>query len=351
MKSRRTHVLTRTALYDLVWTEPVKIVAKRYKISDSGLAKICKRHGIPLPLRGHWAKLKHGKKTQRPALKPAPAGEEESVRIQEGSGPRPPAPPRPELEPPIASAVEWALQSENRIVVPEDASRSHRLVLEIARSMDRSWDGKRKTPEPLEQRRRRILDAFFRGVERARGTVTVRPYEGGFDVELFGSAFHLRCSEPERRVRVPLTPKELRNRQSWETRDWKNETRKTGILRIRVYGESERHKDFVDAQDASLDDRLTQVLVSLLRNTITIEERDRRAEAVRLFEVEAERKRFEEEKLEWRRQERRRRERERVVALVDEAARWRRCRGHPRLRRGCARYSQGSMDRLGARRG
>lgn len=48
------------------------IVAKRYGISDVGLAKICKKLSIPLPTRGYWAKLKAGqimKKMPLPKLK------------------------------------------------------------------------------------------------------------------------------------------------------------------------------------------------------------------------------------------------------------------------------------------
>ena len=54
--------LTRKELYDLVWSEPLSRLAKRYKISDNGLRKICKRMNIPLPAMGHWQKIQHNKK-------------------------------------------------------------------------------------------------------------------------------------------------------------------------------------------------------------------------------------------------------------------------------------------------
>ena len=44
--------LTREELYDKVWTEPVRTVARQFGISDVGLAKDCKRLKIPLPGRG-----------------------------------------------------------------------------------------------------------------------------------------------------------------------------------------------------------------------------------------------------------------------------------------------------------
>ena len=54
--------LTRKELYDLVWTEPLSRLAKKYKISDNGLRKICKRMNIPIPTMGHWQKIQYSKR-------------------------------------------------------------------------------------------------------------------------------------------------------------------------------------------------------------------------------------------------------------------------------------------------
>lgn len=53
--------LTRKELYDLVWAQPLSRLAKKYKISDNGLRKICKRMNIPIPAMGHWQKIQFGK--------------------------------------------------------------------------------------------------------------------------------------------------------------------------------------------------------------------------------------------------------------------------------------------------
>ena len=53
--------LSRQQLYDMVWTEPMLALAKKYNISDRGLRKICIRMNIPVPKMGHWAKVKFGK--------------------------------------------------------------------------------------------------------------------------------------------------------------------------------------------------------------------------------------------------------------------------------------------------
>lgn len=59
---------TREELYRRVWESPVVAIAKEFDISDVGLSKACRAHAIPLPPRGYWTKLRHGKQVARPAL-------------------------------------------------------------------------------------------------------------------------------------------------------------------------------------------------------------------------------------------------------------------------------------------
>lgn len=74
----------RRELYDLLWPEPMKTLAARYDISDVALAKIYRRHGIPVPPRGYWAKIPAGKKAVRQSLPPRGLGMPEIIRIQTG---------------------------------------------------------------------------------------------------------------------------------------------------------------------------------------------------------------------------------------------------------------------------
>jgi hypothetical protein len=53
------HKFLRTELYELVWAEPMSKLAVKYGISDVGLAKACRRAGIPIPPRWHWAYLRN----------------------------------------------------------------------------------------------------------------------------------------------------------------------------------------------------------------------------------------------------------------------------------------------------
>lgn len=57
-----TITLTRQQLYDMVWSESLLSLSKKYLISDVGLRKMCSRLAIPLPNVGHWNKVQAGKK-------------------------------------------------------------------------------------------------------------------------------------------------------------------------------------------------------------------------------------------------------------------------------------------------
>lgn len=51
----------REEIYEAIWAEPIQHVAKRYNISDVGLAKVCRKLNIPRPGRGYWAIKAAGK--------------------------------------------------------------------------------------------------------------------------------------------------------------------------------------------------------------------------------------------------------------------------------------------------
>jgi hypothetical protein len=67
-------VFTREELYQLVWSEPMLTIARKYLISDTGLRKICIGMDIPLPRAGHWMKLKFGQKIFQPPLPSSKSG-------------------------------------------------------------------------------------------------------------------------------------------------------------------------------------------------------------------------------------------------------------------------------------
>ncbi len=68
-------------LYEAVWNKPVRTLAREWGLSDVGLAKVCRKHGIPLPPLGHWSKVAVGR-----GMKPSPLrGEPETIISIQGT--------------------------------------------------------------------------------------------------------------------------------------------------------------------------------------------------------------------------------------------------------------------------
>jgi len=65
-----TRVLSREQLYDLVWSEPLLTLAKRFGLSDNGLRKRCKAMNVPTPPRGYWQQPLQRRRRMRPPLPP-----------------------------------------------------------------------------------------------------------------------------------------------------------------------------------------------------------------------------------------------------------------------------------------
>lgn len=117
--------LTREALYELIWSEPVTQVAARYGISDRGLGKLCARHSIPVPPRGHWAKKAHGYKVTRT---PLPPSKDKNLAQLIVLGAEPLQKPGPQPAPPLALEIAFERMPENRILVPQRLGKLHPLV-------------------------------------------------------------------------------------------------------------------------------------------------------------------------------------------------------------------------------
>ena len=57
--------ITRSDLYDLVWSQPRTALAKEFGISDVAIGKYCAAAHVPAPAPGYWARLKAGSKPVR----------------------------------------------------------------------------------------------------------------------------------------------------------------------------------------------------------------------------------------------------------------------------------------------
>lgn len=151
---------SRQDLYDLVWAELVSVVAKRFGISDVGLAKLCRRHDIPLPPRGHWAKVAAGKRTgSRPELPQRGIAMPDDISDDEHDwrrfDERPdeiPIPPEPVFIQPLEDVVVRVQKLVERVTVSRSLEQPHALIAKVLaqdearrekqRATGYSWDGR-----------------------------------------------------------------------------------------------------------------------------------------------------------------------------------------------------------------
>lgn len=74
----------RKDFYDLVWSKPMTKLAKDFGLSDVALHKLCRRHQIPTPPLGYWAKLAHGKPVVQTALPKIVGSERGLITVSAG---------------------------------------------------------------------------------------------------------------------------------------------------------------------------------------------------------------------------------------------------------------------------
>lgn len=203
-----TQVFTRSQLYDLIWAEPMRTVAARLGISDVGLAKACRREGIPVPERGYWAKLQAGKSVSRPPL-PKADGPDQVVLA--------PAPPRP----PPSPAAQAVLDSTPvpAIALPADVKKAHPVVQEWVRKNTEhrrrarrdGWALSRMLDldQPLQERRLRLYSALFTALCGDSLQLRAGPDPDAWStVALNGESIEFRIYIRSRQVRRPLTAEE-----------------------------------------------------------------------------------------------------------------------------------------------
>ena len=76
-----TQKFTRAEFYDLVWSKPLTHLAKEFGVSDVALHKLCRKHDIPKPPVGYWAKVAAGKRVKQTPLPAPKAGVPDTVSI------------------------------------------------------------------------------------------------------------------------------------------------------------------------------------------------------------------------------------------------------------------------------
>ena len=176
------HVFTRPELYDLAWSEPISKLAPRYGISGVAFAKMCRRHMIPLPPRGYWAKLTAGKKVSMVPLPPRSFGmpavisrgrDWHYVNTHDLINEKIPEP--PEFSESVWELTERARKLVGQVKIMRGFARAHTLIRKLleadegrrkkqAESQFPYWD-KPRFDSVAERRRLRLANAIFQATQ------------------------------------------------------------------------------------------------------------------------------------------------------------------------------------------
>ncbi|SHI18808.1 hypothetical protein SAMN02745823_03168 [Sporobacter termitidis DSM 10068] len=335
------NVYNRETLYKEVWEAPVTEVAKRYKVSDVAIHKVCKALEIPTPPAGYWAKLRAGKPV---TVIPLP----KSDKAMQKSGIRTGVTYQPEAK---KETLEFLGEEDrsiiltvaSQILLPNDEERMHSKIIAHRKAVvdwkkqqkntdNRGWNRRNSEPAPFLAdtvsdealpRACHIIDALIKATEPLDCSLT-----NSLDFVVNGEIVQIYFSESKDEVKhIPtkeenmqlLKYEEERKRYSWAT---KPQIRKydhvfNGKLSLTVNGQ----RNFRDCKSYILEERLGDIMIELYEAAEAIkmariarEEAERKAREAR---EEAERRRQEEER---RKEERRKRynaEVDRTLALTN----------------------------------
>jgi hypothetical protein len=185
------HTFYRQDLFDLVWSEPTRTIAKRLGISDVGLAKACRRADLLLPPRGYWAKLAAGKTVKKPQLPRRGPGMSDRIvlgRDRWSWGPDPvdlstPDPPPPTFLETLEELAGRLREQVGAVRRTRDLGAAHPRIQKLldADEHRRARQAESRYPtfdDPVfetsfEKRRLRILNSLLRALDRLNVSVSI----------------------------------------------------------------------------------------------------------------------------------------------------------------------------------
>jgi len=200
--------LTRFEFYELVWSEPIRNLSPRVNISDVALSKICRKHDIPRPPRGYWAKLTAGKSATRASLPGRGLGMPQVIDLDRRNRwhysitddlEQIEIPPPPEFSVPVEQLEVWVRKQVGKVTVARDLREGHHLIRRLLEQDDERREARKKRSyhssfdeplfeSPFERRRLRLINAIFLRLGRCGVTARFRGKDPDqFDIRLESS--------------------------------------------------------------------------------------------------------------------------------------------------------------------
>jgi hypothetical protein len=181
--------LTREQLYELVWSEPMRLLSKQIGISDVAIAKHCRKIGVPIPERGYWNKLQAGKNVTKAALPVRDLGTIDRVELSGtlDSVLRDRIKGEPGASDLIDESIDVLAERFRKrlgtVTIPRSFSRTHPLVDKLLQKDEARRQNYLTSPyswnepcfdAPFERRRLQFINGLFLGFEKVGGKGWIR---------------------------------------------------------------------------------------------------------------------------------------------------------------------------------
>jgi len=335
--------LSRRELFDMVWDRPVTKVAADLGVSDVAIHKICRKHEIPVPGRGHWAKVAAGKPVKAGVLQEIDDARLERIEIYGNPAADMPAPIRKVRE----EARGRKTRPGNAIKVVDHPVDLHPKVIKTRTKLENAKPDERGLvkaagptffnvevgPESIE-RVTAFLDALVKA-SQARGYRILKAKTAlAFSVD--EELLEFKIVELTERSKHEPTPAELAaiekweskqraHYQSWEILDWRRPTppewdyAPCGMLKVVI---NEDHYSCYGLRKTFADGK-TQTIETLIN--VVLAEFAAWSAGIKAKRLEDERRRLEWAAEEHRREEQQLRdalEQKRIKALTRDLERW-----------------------------
>ena len=325
--------LTRSKLYEQVWKTPITKLAKEYDISDVGLAKLCKRHFIPIPGRGYWAKKRHNRVLPKQPKLPALNSKNKHLNHITISKKEEPLSSKSEVD--VITVFEKS--PENLITIDYSSAPTNPIVIRTGKSMRSSKPDNRgvfipkakncldiKTSSDSISRAVHIMDSLLNALE-SRGARCTNKYYKFSDtnilaIELNDIQIEVSLEEIIKRIKHVCSPQEearVKRDPYYRYKLPEFDYIPTGNLTLKMHHiwDYKGRKSWSDAKIQRLDNCLNDFLISFQKATIYLKEQENNRKLEELARQQAREKQeeFEKQKAE---------EQKRVNQLIVDCENW-----------------------------
>ena len=277
--------VSRQDLYSQVWSTPMRTQAPKYGLSDVGLAKICKRHRIPRPGLGYWAKKEVGRPVKQQPLRPFPGMEEIIIRMTEvHEQPKLPVDEAQQRE--AEEKIANENRQENQVIVSDALVEPHRLTEAARRHLEHvtTQENGILVPKAMRcldirvskasvDRALRIMDALVKALETRRISVVLTgASKGGTQVTVLGETLSLGISETvtrQERESSKAARAKAKAESSWDYARREYDYTPTGLLSLHLEGlEAHLCRTWKDGKRRRLEEMLNGFLVGLMESAV-----------------------------------------------------------------------------------